>query len=287
MSFKTTLIPQYTDTIVFQKESFYKNNSNLLDIFNDYLKELNLNLEYEAGKSSGDILKNNVLFFEKLNKNDFTIDGAEIDTIFIDYYMEKFNSLFTSIKSSVSSFISDNIYFKSYSDDVGILTDSNSTLDCSIAPFYDTFYSQIDIPNNLNSTIFNKVSDNNKLLQIKFSKFNDSMMKNNLKGLVNYTDVNVSKTAHGDDLVTDYYYYDRFFKYKEPIIQNVSSILKGLGDYILFIKNLNKRENNEKASVLAFNAKIEDTENIIDILKNKITSNPYTSNVILSCLPQG
>ena len=73
MSFKTTLIPQYTDTIVFQKESFYKNNSNLLDIFNDYLKELNLNLEYEAGKSSGDILKNNVLFFEKLNKNDFKI----------------------------------------------------------------------------------------------------------------------------------------------------------------------------------------------------------------------
>jgi hypothetical protein len=60
-----------------------------------------------------------------------------------------------------------------------------------------------------------------------------------------------------------------------------------LGDYILFIKNLNKRENNEKASVLAFNAKIENTENIIDILKNKITSNPYTSNAILSCLPEG
>jgi hypothetical protein len=287
MSFKTTLIPNYTDTIVFQKESFYKNNSNLLDIFNDYLKELNLNLEYEAGKSSGDILKNNVLFFEKLNKNDFKIDGKEIDPVFKDYYMEKFNSLFTSIKSTVSSFIDDNIFFKKYSDDVGILTDSNSTIDGSIAPYYDTFYSEIDIPNNLNSTIFNKVSNNNKLLQIKFSKFNDSMMKNNLKGLVNYSNVNVSKTSHGKDLVTDYYYYNRFFKYKEPLIQNVGSILKGLGDYILFIKNLNKRENNEKASVLAFNAKIENTENIIDILKNKITSNPYTSNAILSCLPEG
>ena len=251
------------------------------------MKELNLNLEYEAGKSSGDILKNNVLFFEKLNKNDFKIDGKEIDPVFKDYYMEKFNSLFTSIKSTVSSFIDDNIFFKKYSDDVGILTDSNSTIDGSIAPYYDTFYSEIDIPNNLNSTIFNKVSNNNKLLQIKFSKFNDSMMKNNLKGLVNYSNVNVSKTSHGKDLVTDYYYYNRFFKYKEPLIQNVGSILKGLGDYILFIKNLNKRENNEKASVLAFNAKIENTENIIDILKNKITSNPYTSNAILSCLPEG
>ena len=165
---------------------------------------------------------------------------------------------------------------------MGILTDSNSTLDCSIAPYYDIFYSDIDVPNNLNSTIYNKLTNNNKLMQIKFSKFNDGMMKNNLKGLVNYDNVSISKTSHGKDLVTDYYYYDRLFKFKEPLTQNISSILQGLGDYILFIKNLNKRENNEKASLLAFNAKVEDVENVIDILKNKITSNPYTSNSILS-----
>mgnify|MGYP003672687082 FL=1 len=282
MSFKTTLLPEYTDTIVYQKESFYKNASNLLDVFGEYLNELNLNLDYEKGKSSGDIIKNNVLFFEKLNENDFVIEGKEIDIIFKDYYIEKYNSLFTSLKSSVSSFVKNNVYFKQYSDDVGILTDSNSTLDCSIAPYYDIFYSDIDVPNNLNSTIYNKLTNNNKLMQIKFSKFNDGMMKNNLKGLVNYDNVNISKTSHGKDLVTDYYYYDRLFKFKEPLTQNISSILQGLGDYILFIKNLNKRENNEKSSLLAFNAKVEDVENVIDILKNKITSNPYTSNSILS-----
>ncbi len=282
MSFKTTLLPEYTDTIVYQKESFYKNASNLLDVFGEYLNELNLNLDYEKGKSSGDIIKNNVLFFEKLNENDFVIEGKEIDIIFKDYYIEKYNSLFTSLKSSVSSFVKNNVYFKQYSDDVGILTDSNSTLDCSIAPYYDIFYSDIDVPNNLNSTIYNKLTNNNKLMQIKFSKFNDGMMKNNLKGLVNYDNVSISKTSHGKDLVTDYYYYDRLFKFKEPLTQNISSILQGLGDYILFIKNLNKRENNEKASLLAFNAKVEDVENVIDILKNKITSNPYTSNSILS-----
>ena len=67
MSFNITALPDYLDTVVFQASAFYKNNSNLLDIFEDYLTELNLNLDYEKGKSSGDILENNVNFFKKLN----------------------------------------------------------------------------------------------------------------------------------------------------------------------------------------------------------------------------
>lgn len=283
MSFNTTSLPEYLDTIVFQTSGFYQNSSNLLDVFNDYLTELNLNLDYEKGKSSGDIFENNVIFFKKLNDNNFTIDGVEIDNIFKNYYIEKYNSLFANIKTSVRSFIGNsNVYFKDYSDDVGILTDSSCVLDDSIVPFFDIFNEDIEIPGNLNSTIYNKVTDNNKILQLKFSKFNNAILKNNLKDIVDCSDVNDVKTSHGYNLVTDYFYYDRLFKYKEPIAQNITQILKGLGDYILFIKNLNKRQNSTKASLFGFNAKVEDVEEQIDILKNKITSAPYTTNTILS-----
>lgn len=283
MSFNITALPDYLDTIVFQTSAFYKNSSNLLDIFEDYLTELNLNLDYEKGKSSGDILENNVNFFKKLNDNNFIIEGVEVDQISKNYYIEKYNSLFSTIKNSVSSFLSDgNVYFKEYSDDVGILTDSSCVLDDSIVPWYDIFNEDIDLPNNLNSTIFNKVSDNNKSLQLKFTKFNNAILKNNLKDIVDYDNIDTSKTSHGDNLVNDYFYYDRLFKYKEPLAQNISKILKGLGDYILYIKNLNLRQNSYKASIFGFEAKIEDITEQIDILKNKITSNPYTSNSILS-----
>ena len=283
MSFNTTSLPEYLDTVVFQTSAFYENSSNLLDVFNDYLVELNLNLDYEKGKSSGDIFKNNVNFFKTLNSDNFIINGVEIDDIFKNYYIEKYNSLFHTIKKSVSSFIGDsNVYFKNYSDDVGILTDSCCVIDDSIVPFFDIFNEDIEIPDNLNSTIYNKVTDNNKILQLKFSKFNNAILKNNLKDIVDSSDVNDVKTSHGYNLVTDYFYYDRFFKYKEPIAQNITQILKGLGDYILFIKNLNKRQNSSKASVFGFNAKVENVEEQIDILKNKITSSPYTTNDILS-----
>ena len=282
MSFKVTTLPDYLDTVVFQTSDFYKNSTNLLDIFEDYLTELNLNLEYEKGKSSGDFLKNNIDFFKKLNDENFTIDGTEIDDINKNYYIEKYNSLFETIKNTVSSLISDNVYFKNYSDDVGIFTDSSCTIDDSIVPWYDIFNEDIDIPNNLNSTIFNKVSDDNKILQLKFTKFNNAILKNNLKGIVDYNSENTNKTSHGDNLVSDYYYYDRLFKYKEPIAQSISKILKGLGDYILFIKNLNYRQNSSEASIFGFQSKIEGVEEAIDILKNKLTVDLYTTNTILS-----
>ena len=184
MSFKTTLIPEYTDTIILQKEEFYKKNTDLIDVIGDYLTELNLNIDYEKGKSSGRAFANTVLFYKSLNDEDFTIDDKKIDESFKNYYIEKYNSLFIDIKNSVSNFIKDNVYFKNYSDDVGILFDSNSIIDNSISPYFDVFYSETEIPNNLNTTIFNKTTLDNKSLQKKFTKFNDALMKTNLKGIV-------------------------------------------------------------------------------------------------------
>lgn len=284
MSFKITPLPKYVDTIIFQKEEFYKNSSNLLKIFNDYTKELNINLNYEKGKSSGDFIKSNQDFFKKLNDDKFIIDGKDLDPIFKDYYIEKYNSLFKTIKASVSSFIGNSEYFKQYSDDVGILSDSICILDNSIVPYFDKFDSEIEngIPNNLNSTIYNKVSNNNKILQLNFSRKTDALLKVNLNGLINYDFVGIVKTPHGNNLATDYYYYERLFGYKEQLSQSITKILKGLGDYILFIKNLNLRENVSKSTLFGFKLYAEDIENKVDILKNQIMSNPYTDNNILS-----
>jgi len=284
MSFKITALPDYLDTIVFQSTDFYEQNSNLLDIFSDYLTELNLNIGYEKGKSSGDILKNNNDFFKKLNDENFIIDGVQIDEINKNYYIEKYNSLFSTIKDSVSTVISDsNIYFKNYSDDVGTLTDSSCILDDSIIPWYDIFNEDIEMPNNLNSTIFNKTSNNNKTLQLKFTKFNNAILKNNMKGIVDYTNVEISKSkkAHGSNLVTDYYYYKRLFLYKELIAQSIGQLLKGLGDYIFYIKNLNMRQNSYKATLFKYTAKIENVEQQIDILKNRISSTAYLTDAII------
>jgi DNA polymerase sigma len=57
MSYQTSLLPNYLDTVILQKTDYYKNNTNLLELFGDFLEILKVNLDYEKAKSSGDFLK--------------------------------------------------------------------------------------------------------------------------------------------------------------------------------------------------------------------------------------
>lgn len=54
MSYKKTTLPDYLDTIILQDVGFYKENTNLMEVFENYLEELQFNIDYEESKSSGD-----------------------------------------------------------------------------------------------------------------------------------------------------------------------------------------------------------------------------------------
>ena len=65
-------------------------------------------------------------------------------------------------------------------------------------------------------------------------------------------------------------------------IKNIVSNIKGLGEYILFIKDLNLRDNETESSLFSYSYNIEGVEEQYDILKNKLDINPYNTNSILS-----
>lgn len=275
MSYKKTTLPDYLDTIILQEVDFYKENTNLMDVFGNYLEELQFNIDYEKSKSTNSFLTTVTQLYKKLNDDDFKIGNKQIDIINKNYYMEKYQSLFTKFKKSIENIISEgeNIYFKNYSDDVGILVDSTCVMDTAISPFYDKFYEdQTTIPLSLPSTLFNKVTTNNKILQQTFSLMVDSLMKVNLNGIVEGNDnVYINETSHGKNLASDYRYYNRLFLYKEPIRQSINIILKGLGEYIYFIKTLNKRNDNiDTSKLFAFQIDIEEKVHQLDILRNSL-----------------
>lgn len=275
MSYKKTTLPDYLDTIILQEVDFYKENTNLMDVFGNYLEELQFNIDYEKSKSTNSFLTTVTQLYKKLNDDDFKIGNKQIDIINKNYYMEKYQSLFTKFKKSIENIISEgeNIYFKNYSDDVGILVDSTCVMDTAISPFYDKFYEdQTTIPLSLPSTLFNKVTTNNKILQQTFSLMVDSLMKVNLNGIVEGNDnVYINETSHGKNLASDYRYYNRLFLYKEPIRQSINIILKGLGEYIYFIKTLNKRNDNiDTSKLFAFQIDIEEKAHQLDILRNSL-----------------
>ena len=286
MSYQTSLLPNYLDTVILQKTDYYKNNTNLLELFGDFLEILNLNLDYEKAKSSGDFLKDISEIYEKLNDDKFKVDGVEIDIQNKNYYIEKYQSLSNNFKEIIENILEGkNIFFKELSDDVGTLIDSNTIVDNSIIPFFDLFYNETkNIPFNIPNTVFNKVTLQNKKIQKNFSLLNDAILKNNLKDIANYSNVSINKSSHSSNLVTDYGYYERLLNFAEEIRQTIFvELTADLGEYIYFLKNLNIRnQDNNNAILLKFKATIEDVEENLDIFKNQIVSKAYKNNSVLN-----
>ena len=286
MSYQTSLLPNYLDTVILQKTDYYKNNTNLLELFGDFLEILNLNLDYEKAKSSGDFLKDITEIYEKLNNDKFKVDGVEIDIQNKNYYIEKYQSLSNNFKDIIENILEGkNIFFKELSDDVGTLVDSNTIVDNSIIPFFDIFYNETkNIPFNIPNTVFNKVTLQNKKIQKNFSLLNDAILKNNLKDIANYSNVSINKSSHSSNLVTDYGYYERLLNFAEEIRQTIFvELTADLGEYIYFLKNLNIRnQDNNNAILLKFKATIEDVEENLDIFKNQIVSKAYKNNSVLN-----
>ena len=286
MSYQLSLLPNYLDTVILQKTDYYKNNTNLLELFDDFLEILNLNLDYEKAKSSGDFLKDISEIYEKLNNNKFKVDGVEIDIQNKNYYIEKYQSLSNNFKDIIENILEGkNIFFKELSDDVGTLVDSNTIVDNSIIPFFDIFYNETkNIPFNIPNTVFNKVTLQNKKIQKNFSLLNDAILKNNLKDIANYSNVSINKSSHSSNLVTDYGYYERLLNFAEEIRQTIFvELTADLGEYIYFLKNLNIRnQDNNNAILLKFKATIEGVEENLDIFKNQIVSKAYKNNSVLN-----
>ena len=51
MSYKKTTLPDYLDTVILQEVDFYKENTNLMTVFGNFLEELQFNIDYEESKS--------------------------------------------------------------------------------------------------------------------------------------------------------------------------------------------------------------------------------------------
>lgn len=286
MSYESSLLPNYLDTVLFQDTDFYEKNTTLLNLFGDFIDILTHNIQYEKNKSSSDFLNRLVSIYKELNGSDFKINDTKIDIQNKNYYIEKYQSLSDKLKTIITDILGlKNVYFKDLSDDVGSLIDTHTIVDTSIIPYFDIFYNLTGkIPNNIPNTIYNKITDENKKLQQNFSLKNDAILKNNINGLVNYDSSETSRTPHGFDLVTDYPYFDRLISFSEEIRQSIFiELTADLGEYIYFLKNLNIRNQQDNNAVfLQYSCTLEDIEQNLDIFKNEIVSKAYKNNDVLN-----
>tara|TARA_R110000772_G_scaffold9171_6_gene30191 strand:- start:445 stop:1308 length:864 start_codon:yes stop_codon:yes gene_type:complete len=285
MANQQQLNPNYADTLVNGTFEFYETTMDLLNVFENNLNFIKFNLENEKAKTSNDIFNNIVKLYVNLNNDDFKYDDTDFNNNFKLYILEKFDGLFDSIKIKIKGDTESdkhNIY-QNFTEDIGYTLDIQNRVDISNTPFYDIFYSTTEVPNYIPTTIFNKTSQNTKNISTKLALHNDASFKKCLINIAGYADPDLSYTSHGYNLMYDSFYNNVFDQIKDikttKIVSNFGIVL---GDVITFYRNLNVRQQPEvESKFFTFRAKIEEIENILDIMNINSTSTAYTNNTPL------
>jgi|VirMetMinimDraft_7_1064189.scaffolds.fasta_scaffold04803_5 hypothetical protein len=269
MSNQISTTPQYIGMVQQTSVDFYEANNSLFESFQDFLDELGTCIELEKAKSSEGIAQSISNVYIELNNSKLDNYNEQFQL----YFIEKYQSLVTSVKDFIADSLgTGNVYLIAFSDDIGNIVNQTSIVDNSTSPFFDTYDTSFNYPNALPASLYNKVSQTQLDNNIRLSVYTDALMKTNLAGLQSATDVNVAKTAHGDNLVNDSLYIDRLFLLKDPVNAKIKTLLKNMADFINFFKEVNWQDRDvERVSVdLAYTTTIEGVSTTLDMLKNKI-----------------
>lgn len=283
MSYKTTLLPDYIDVVQNTSLQYYNNSTTLLSAFSNYLAELKLSIDFERCKVSTNAIASYGKLYNTLNFTNFKVpqynkDGTEngtkeMDDTFKLFFIEKYESLSDRYKEIVKSFITDNIMFNKFSDDVGIIGDTACILDNNTSPYYDIYQEKYFLMNSIPATLINKVSKNEIAILKTFSYNTDTLLRYCLSGIQEGVDKNTAKTAHGKNLVTDILYYDRMIVAQLDILDKLQLILGNLYDFISFFKQLNPKDLDPERKAFFYKYTITNMEGLtknVDVLKNDI-----------------
>lgn len=284
MSYKVTILPEYVGIVEKTSINFYNTSTNILDAIGGYLAELNQVIEFEKAKVTPDLIASWGNLYNTLNASKFivpdyttsgTVNGVkQLDNNFKMYFIERYQSLSDQYKAKISALIPNNVYFKDFSDDTGMISDVVSVFDNSVNPIFDTYGALYFTQTNLPATLINKVSDNELKLLKTASYYGDILLKKNLNQLQSsLTNQFTAQTSHGTNLITDILYYNRAIVNQISILNVIKSVLGDLTGFVFFFKQLNPKDQDENRKAIAFKfteTNMEGVEVKVDALHNQL-----------------
>ncbi len=280
---KKNILPDLSDTVINGSINFYESSEELMEVFKGVsLDIVDYFIKLEETKSSDNVLKNLTEKYINLNNTNLKINNTEIPNNFKLYLNEKYQNLLYLFKVVILKQVNniDESIFSTYSDDIGMTLEIDHNIGLTNSPIFDLYYQleKFGSPATLPPVMFNKVSKNLIKNFKKMSLKNDAILKRSLRNIAGYGTQNISKTAHGANLV-----YDNFNDTTREKLTNLKTekifevFGENLGDLITFYKNLNIREQEgNKSYFIKYQNNIEGVQNVLDIFNNNI----YTTTTI-------
>lgn len=299
---QTTLLPDYLSIVQNTTLDFYKQSTNLLDAYGNFLAELNENIKFTKGLVTVDMLSSYGMLFNELNATDFTVEnfavsndsvvpsGAKtMDNSFKLFFVEKYLSLSKQYRDRIDKLIQNNNYFSNFSDDIGYITDLNAIVDNNVNPYFDIYNQQLIYQTNLPATIDKKITTDNLVVLKMFSYYANALLKVNLQGLQegNLNDY-TAKTSHGTNLINDILYFKRAVANQQVFLTTIQDVLGDISSFILFFKDLNPQDEDPERKAVLANYTITDLEGLelrVDYLKNNLNKLELSSKTVLGVTP--
>lgn len=243
----------------------------------DLTPQLEASISYWNARKSGDAITSLVKFFELLN----TTTLKDFNNDFVFFWFKKLNSTVDIVKSQLN--LSNDSFLSSPSDSIGLLVNVKNKFDDSVSPVTDVLLSY-GAPNVIPVSIKNKLSPVTNSVTEELTTKNSILMKGNLLNIVKTSDptsvITDTTQSHGLNLMTDYYFYQNFYKNISQYVTELFSEFENTKEYITFFSNINDKtgyncrnylnSNLQQMTNVSFSMNVEKTTEALDILKNKI-----------------
>jgi len=192
-----TSVPEFCDLNLASSKDILKKYSNYLDIFKDFVQQIETSLEYRNTFFKNDTVGERIKFFNSLSSK-----LENFDTEFVVYWFEMANSSPDYVKDKLKINL-----FNTKSDSIGKFTNSRYVLDDSTENVMDIMMTAQRPPDYLPYNNYNKVSPWTFQMLQRASFRTNSMFRSNIAIVQNKNYRSVD--AHGVNLVTDTQHFSR------------------------------------------------------------------------------
>jgi len=277
--FSKTLSPELYDLNVYYEKNFYTLYSNYGEFLEDGIDTLNYFIDYNKSNVIFDPIKSKVDIFEELDQGGLdSFDQIQFKV----FWYETFITSMKEVQERFETKLGDKVkFFKEISDNIGQLRNVEFLPDESVLPIFDLDFNLSSdnledqlIPINVHTTVVNKLRPQTQKMILQLSLLTNSVYRHNMYQIADGN--STSKEAHGDNLVSDYFHYERLYNIaKEDLEADLTKHFQEVYDLILWYENYNPQSlefNRQDVVKTNYSMEIQDVERSVDFLKQEITT---------------
>jgi|2_EtaG_2_1085320.scaffolds.fasta_scaffold10896_3 hypothetical protein len=203
-----------------------------------------------------------------------SVDGGE----FLYWWIDKYRKAHFKVKEVLSEKITiEDSFLQEISESIGFLGYQHLYPQSRYLHYADEDSDPTPVP--YNSIIDDKLEFETSSNILGLSKRTEALFKRNIQQVINIG--NIATDAHGENLVTDHFHYERLKKEQPEINENISNVLGATYKALTWLTT-NKLSNKQKTVPGIFELVVENSIEEVDILLNKIQilKRPFTMDIL-------